>query len=165
MNHLIISPLDERRVYIAKRDQPFLGQTGRKCDCMPFGNTHVIGPIRVFLHQEGHGATCRHSRGDPDDTLVSVRQLHECMPEHILKLGWLGLVLSFLTFSRFDVEFARCMPDRSLLLGRRVALTFDRSQVQDLRPGHILDLIEYFHQAEHIIAIDGAEIADAESFE
>src|SRR5215208_4153796 len=46
MYHLVIRPLQERRIHGHNRLDSLGGQSSRKGDSMLFGNTHIVYPVR-----------------------------------------------------------------------------------------------------------------------
>ena len=57
------------------------------------------------------------------------------------------------------------MPYDRIRLGRRISLSFDGAAVKDSRAGNLLKLAEGVHYTLYVVAVDGAEIAEAQRLE
>jgi len=86
--------------------------------------------------------------------------------ENVLKLE--GLILAAAFGQDLACEFVKTawgVPLGSILLGRRKAFALYGAYVQQLGAYHVLDILEYFHQAFHIVPVHRAHVADVQSFE
>ena len=70
------------------------------------------------------------------------------------------VVLGGDAFACVGVELAWCMPDGRILLGRRIAITLRRVDVEQLGTLHLLNHLQNPHQLQHIVSLSGAEVAD-----
>ena len=127
---------------------------------MPLSDTDIKAATRHFFHHDIERTTCGHGRSNTNNFLVLLSQLKQSVPENILKTGRFSLLTRLKTFTRLNIKKSRCMPLRGNLFSRRKALTLSGVYVQHLRATHILYGTQCMHEADHIVSVHGAEIAN-----
>ncbi len=132
---------------------------------MSFGDAYVETSVRHFLHQDIHGASRRHGRGDPYNLVVCLGEFQQSMSEDFLEQRWHTFGVGHEAFARFLVELTGSVPDGGCLFGWLEALALGGVDVQKLGTLHILDVLQYFGQGIHIVSVYGTEITDIHPFE
>ena len=106
----------------------------------------------------------RHRRGDADDLVVLLGFLDEALAEHVLVGGRVRLGLGL--GAGGDVE----LDHRVVLVGggfgRAVTLAFLRHDMDQDRAGlHVADVLQHRQQVVEIVAVDRADVVEAELLE
>ena len=165
MHDVVKRTLHERGVDAQKRLQSLFSQSACESSCMPFGNAHVESPVWHGIHQHIHGASRRHGRRDAYNAWIQMGQFYQRMAKHLLESWRQSLRVFMLLFSCLRIEFPSGMPSGRILLGRFEALAFLSVQMQELRPLHLLELLQDTHQVLHIVPIDRSEVAYVHTLE
>ena len=163
--YVVVSPLGERRVYVAERHHSVLCHSGGERNGVPFGNAYVEHPFgHGFLHH-AHGAAGGHCRRNAYDTRVPACKFQQRFPEHVLVFRpFVGEV--FLDeLSGFTVELPGIVPCRRLEFRRTVALALQCMDMKYFRAFHILDFAQGSHEFYDIVPVHRPEIPDVESLE
>ena len=160
MDNIVVGTLCKSAIDIAEGLQPVFCHSAGERHSMAFGNTYVEGALRHFLHHDVHGTSGRHGRRDPYDTWILLSQFQQRLTEHLLELGGLVVTLFTDTLTGIHIKLTRCMPDSSLILGRFVAMSFLRVQMEHLRAFHVLQLSEQSNQFLHIVSVERSEVTD-----
>ena len=87
------------------------------------------------------------------------------MSEDILVFLGLGWITVYDAFARLRVELAWGVPCGDVALGGRIAVTFLRMQMQQLRSFHVLQLLENTHQLLDVVSVERPEVADVHAVE
>ena len=164
MDDLVVAALQEGRVDRAERLVAFGGETGGERHGMLLGDADVEGALGERLVEDVDAGARRHCRGDADDLVVLLGFLDEALAEHVLvgRRVRLGLGLG----AGGDVELDHGM----ILVGggfrRAVALALLRHDVDQDRAGlHVADVLQHRQQVVEIVAVDRADIVEAELLE
>ena len=164
MDDLVVAALQEGRIDRAERLVTFGRKTGCKCHRMLLGDADVEGAVGEGLGEDVDAGSRRHRRGDADDLLVLLGFLDQALAEHVLigRRIRLGLGLR----AGGDVEFDH----RMILVGRgfrrAVALALLRHDMNQHRAGlHVADVLQHRQQMVEIMAVDRADIVEAEFLE
>ncbi len=159
---LVISPLQESRVYSKYRFKTAGRKTGRKGHRMLFCNTHVKKSPGVHdvegmkTHTVLHGSCDRHHRR------IRLSNLEDLCREHIsISLCFLGLRGQ----ACFDDKRRRPVEAGRLSLRRQVSLSFFCADVNQNRFIDTLGVFNGFHDALYVVPVDGSQIRDPHLFE
>ena len=139
MDHLVIGPLQERRIHGDHRSHALCRKTAGKGDRMLFRDAHVIQPIREFLFKDGEAGPFAHGGRDRDDPRVPLGQFDERIDRDRGVGGARRLLGRFTGLSckgRAGVK-----PDR-ILHGRLVAKPFFRDHMEQHRTFQPEDILQ-----------------------
>ena len=163
VDHIVVSPLHERRIDVAERHHARSGHPGREGHGMALGDTHVEATRRHGVHEHVHRTPRRHGRRDAHDPRVEPGQFDERLAEDILvtrRGARRGDPLA-----RIGIETSGGMPRGLVVLGRQVALALHGHDMQQLGPFDVAQCPKRAHQLLEVVAVDGAEIAEIEALE
>ena len=165
VDDVVEGPLCKGTIDITEGQQAVLGHTARECDGMSFGNADIEGALRHLLHHDVHRTACGHGWCHADDLGILLSQFQQGMAEHVLVFLRLLGVFVHDALASLWVELPWGMPRGDVLLGRGIAVTLLRVQMEQLRSFHILHLSEDAHQLLHVVAVEWAEIAYVHALE
>ena len=160
MDDIVVGTLCKGRIDIAEGLQAFFRHTAREGDGMSLRDAHVEGALRHGIHHEVHGTAREHGWRDANDARIFFCEFHERMSKDILEFGNAVGILAHDATSAFWIELARRMPLRCRLLSGLETLSFDRVDVEELRPLHVFDFRKDAHEFFHVVAVGWAEVAD-----
>ena len=132
---------------------------------MSLGDSHVEGTVGHRLHHDVHGASCRHGWCHTYYFWVLLGEFQKRVAEYILVFRRFVAGVCDEALTSFRVEFARCMPDGSTLLGRFVTLALGGMQVEQLRTFHFLELLQQSYHFLDVMTVERTEVSDIHSLE
>ena len=131
VDHLIVRPLQERRIDRHHRLHAFARESCRERDGVLLRDTDVEVALGERLRKAHESRALAHRRGDADQAQIRGRHVAQPVAEH-LRVGRLGGGL------RNDpdgwIELGHGVIENRILLGARVAVALARHDVQELRP-------------------------------
>ena len=111
VNHLVIGPLHEARVDVAKRNKTTRGHSCAEGYGVLFSNADIEGPVGHFFHHVFQAAPRRHGRCDPYNAAVFFGKLDDAPSKNVLEFGRLGrCICRFQDLSSVLVEQAGSVP-------------------------------------------------------
>ena len=165
VHHLIIGALQEGRINSAERPHSLRRQTSGEGHAMLLGNADVKAAVGMRLRKFIDAGARGHGRGDGANGRVGISQLGKRFAEHILvrrRAAAGALVL----LAGNDVEFDDAMIFVRSRFGRGIALAFLRDDMDEHGAFRIVtDIFEDRDQLFQIVAINRADIIEAELFE
>ena len=132
---------------------------------MALADAHIKGALGEGLLHEIHRGAAWHCCRDAHYFIVGLGEFYQGLSEHILIFRRLAAVVASEALAGLLVEGARCVPGGGVFLGRFISLAFHGVQVHDLGSGHVLDMLEHLDEFFHIVAVEGAKIADVQTLE
>ena len=130
---------------------------------MPFGDPHVETAFRHFAQEDVHRTAGRHGGSHTYDPGVPAGQFQQRLAEDILiarRIGRSGNPLAGI-----GIEAPRSMPDRLVVLGRKVAFSLHGHNVQQFGALDVAQRTERPHQLFEVVAVHGPEVTEIETFE
>ena len=163
MDELVVAALQEAAVDGNNRAQPFAGHASGQRNGMLLGNAHVVVAVGVALGKFHQATAFAHGRGDAHNAGVVGGFIAQPFTKHLRVGGRAGLFLENGASAR--VERTGAMPLDGVRFGRRIALALAGDHVQKLRPARDAQAAERSHERGQVVAVDGANIVEAEFFE
>ena len=164
MHHLIIGALEEGGVDRREGSHAFCGKARSEGHRVLLGNADVEGAGRVRLCELVHAGARRHGGGDGADPIIGVRQLRQCLAEHVLIGRGAGRALALLAGD--DVELGNAVILVGGVFGGRVALALlghDMDQYRTFRG--VAHVLEHGEQVVEIVPVDRAYVIEAQFLE
>ena len=164
MDDLVIAALQEGRIDRAERLVAFGRKAGGEGHRMLLGDADVEGAVGEGLVEDVDAGARRHRRGDADDLVVLLGFLDQALAEHVLvgRRVRLGLGLR----AGGDVELDHGVIFVGGGFRRAVALALLRDDMDQDRAGlHVADVLQHRQQMVEVMAVDRADIIEAEFLE
>ena len=162
VDQLVIGSLQEGRVDCDHGLQAVAGGTSGESQRMLFGDTNVEVPGRVVLGKLHQPGTLAHRRRDSYQPLIAGCHIAQPVTEH---LGVGALSLPLLHLAGGWVEGPDTVEGDRFALGRFEALAFLGYYVQETWTLHRFHVAQGRDQCVYIVAIDRADVVEAEFFE
>ncbi len=153
--------LEKRRVDGADRLVSLGGEASREDDRMLFGNTDVEVAFRMMRPEKIEGGAIGHGRGNGDDLLIVVGELHKGVGENF---GVSDLACG-LGVPGFRIVGSEAMELLLLIEGGLVALPLLGENVQQDGPVLGLEEVEGLDEQGEIMAVDRAIVFEPEFLE
>ncbi len=164
MDDLVIGALQEGRIDGAERLVAFAGEAGGEGHGVLLGDADIEGAGRKRLAEQIEPGAGRHGGIDGDDLVVVPRFLDQRVGEHP-RIGR-GVGDGLLLRAGGDVEALHAMIFVGGGLRRRIALALLGDDMDQDRPGlHVAHIAQHREQMVEIMAVDRADIIEAELFE
>ena len=165
VDDLVVGALQEGRIDGAERPVALRGEAGGEGHRMLLGNADVEGAVgkgRLDLVEAG---ARRHRRGDRDDLLVARHFVLQRLGEH-RGIGRRAAARTLVLLARDDVELDHAMIFVGGIFGRAIALALlGHDMDQDRAFLGVADILEDFDQRLDIMAVDRADIIEAQLLE
>ncbi len=160
--HLVEGAVEEGRVDREDRVQSAGGQAGRAGDGVLLGDAHVEDPVREGLRERGQAHRVEHRGGDADDVLALVAERHHLLGED--RGPVLAGALDRQAGLRVD-DADRVEAVLVVVLGGVVAAALLGQAVHDHRAAEAARLGERGLQGGEVVAVDRADVLEAEVLE
>ena len=133
---------------------------------MLLGNRYVEIPVRESLGEGQQIGTFTHGRGDANNALVRFSSITQPLAKDIgvLGPGWLGSYRLRLA-GRHRLDLVDGMVTNGVGFSRRKTLAFGRYHMKKLGPVQLADIFQCLHQQGQVVAVNGADVVEAELFE
>mmetsp|Transcript_56491 Transcript_56491/g.158506 ORF Transcript_56491/g.158506 Transcript_56491/m.158506 type:complete len:315 (-) Transcript_56491:616-1560(-) len=165
MHNLIVSTLHESGIHTTKWFDPFTSHTSSHTNSMLLSNTNVKGSLGKTTPENIHSSTTRHGCRDTDDTAI----VNSCIDQRVGKNGSeAGVSSTFLGLnSRAQIEFTNTMHSITGSLGRGVAISLDRFQVEKhwFVVGAVAELFQDWDHIIQIVSIYRANVVESQLLE
>ena len=160
---LIVGALQESGINGHHRLATFASQPGGKRQCMLLGDADIEITLRILLREFHHSRALAHRRRDGNQTFIQRRHVAQPVAED-LGVGRLaaGLAADDATGGS---NLRDPVIEHRIDLGKLVALALARHHMQELRPLQLLDVVQRRQQRIEIMAVDGADVVEAEFLE
>mmetsp|Transcript_7355 Transcript_7355/g.18621 ORF Transcript_7355/g.18621 Transcript_7355/m.18621 type:complete len:372 (+) Transcript_7355:208-1323(+) len=162
VHHLVVSALQEGGVDGAHGNEALAGQASSKCHGVLLRDADVKGAVREVLLKAVHARAAAHGCVDADNTAVALGLCNQRVGKVVGVAHRLAVRLALLAAARVKLhDSVHLVAGR---LGRHVAAPLLRHHVDHDRADSlgVTHLLEHVDHVAQVVAVDGADVVQAE---